>query len=325
MKIGIVGAGAMALRFLKAVKDQIEDVKFTGVHDIYQDQLDAFSQEYPKIKTYIDYGKMLSSSDVDAVYISTPVYTHALLTKQAAAAHKHILCEKPMAITWDDCVEMVSAAEVNGVVLQIGYMMRFHPYHRFIKQQIDSGELGSIHFIHLERTALIDFKSGAIAAQRLWFVNKRLSGGGAFMDLGSHLINLLFYFFGDDVQSYNLIGNIDEDLGVELSGLASLNYQSGTLATVLASWEVPLHDNIVQVYGEKASIQAMRTVGPYTDSKLEFIQDGNRQEVILPYENHYVKQLKHFRDCVLNGGEPITSGRICLASERMRINLLEQI
>ena len=268
---------------------------------------------------------MLADPEVEAVYIATPVDTHASLTKQAAYAGKHILCEKPMAMTLQECKEMIAAAQDNAVILQIAYMMRYHPAHQYISEQIASGSLGKIQYVHLERTALADFKSPSFPSHRKWFVNKTKSGGGVFMDLGSHLLDLLICLMEDEIIDYKLTAPIDSDLGVELSGLATLKFKGGALATVYTSWKVPLDDNLIQVYGDKASIQAVRTIGPYTDGQVTRIEGAQRQIVHIPHQNHYVREVEHFIDCIHDGKEPLTSGSNSIKTESLRLKLFESI
>ena len=325
MKFGIVGTGAMVQRFLSAVEGNVEDVVFVAAHSPNPKRRDSFAQKYPDIRCYGDYSRMLADSEVEAVYIATPVYTHASLTVEAANRGKHVLCEKPMALTLQECTEMVAAARDNGVVLQIAYMMRYHPSHQYIREQIVSGSLGKIQFVHLERTAFADFTLADFPSHRKWFVDKSKSGGGAFMDLGSHLLDLLIYFMGDDIVDYKLTAAIDGDLGVELSGLACLSFKGGALTTIYASWEVPLHDNLIQVYGDKASIQAVRTIGPYTDGQVTRIEGSQQMTVEIPHKNHYVREVEHFKDCIRNGKEPLTSGAKSLRTESLRLKLFETL
>ena len=228
MKIAVVGTGAMALRFLDAVKDLVPGIEFTSAYDKQESQLNLFKEQHPSVKAYGDYEELLTEPGVDAVYISTPVNTHPELAIAAASHGKHILCEKPMAVSLSECESMVSAAEENRVVLQIGYMMRFQPYHKLVRQLIEDGELGQVRFLHVERTDRVDFKSGVIPKHRMWFVDRSISGGGAFMDLGCHLIDLLLYLLGDEPVGYSFAGTVDPDLGVELSGLASLKFSKAS-------------------------------------------------------------------------------------------------
>jgi predicted dehydrogenase len=204
-------------------------------------------------------------------------------------------------------------------------MMRFHPAHQYIREQIAAGALGNIQFVHIERTTFADFKAPDFPAHRKWFVDRSKSGGGVFVDLGSHLLDLLLYLLDDEVEDCALSATPDFDLGVELSGLASLKFMKGTMATLFASWGINLHDNLLQVYGDQGCIQAMRTIGPYTDWSVELVQGDQRTAVKIPYQNHYIRELDHFVDCIQTGKEPLTSGANCLETERLRIQLMNSL
>jgi predicted dehydrogenase len=325
MKFGIVGTGAMVQRFLSAVKGKAVEAEFIAAHSPNTERRERFAQKYPDIRCYGDYSKMLADPEMEAIYIATPVYTHAHLAVEAANRGKHVLCEKPMALTLEECNEMVAAARDNAVILQIAYMMRYHPAHQYIAEKVASGSLGEIRYLHLERTAYADFKSPGFPSHRNWFVDKSKSGGGVFMDLGSHLLDLLIYFMGDDVVDYKLSAELDSELGVELSGLACLKFRGGALATIYASWEVPLHDNLIQLYGDKVSIQAVRTIGPYTDGQVALIEGSQRLTVEIPHQDHYVREVEHFVDCILHGKEPLTSGANSIKTESLRLKLFETL
>lgn len=318
MNIALIGTGAMARRFLTAVLEEIEDVRFVAAHSRQAERLGQFRKEYPQIECTTNLNELLGRKDIQAVYISTPVHSHAELSMAAARAGKHILCEKPMALTVSECEAMIETAETSGVVLQIGYMMRFHPAHQLIKKQLDSGDLGTLRFMHLERTVFIDFLSQDMPEHRKWFIRPEYSGGGAFTDLGSHPLDLLLYLVDDEIETCKLQIREEPRLGVETDALASFRFRGGLQATVFASWQVPLHDNIIQVYGDKASLFARRTLGPYTDGTVERITAAGREKIPVTYKNHYILQLEHFRDCIARKRQPITSGRACLPTERTR-------
>jgi 1,5-anhydro-D-fructose reductase (1,5-anhydro-D-mannitol-forming) len=325
MNIALIGTGAMARRFLKAVDGQVRDVHFVAAHSRNAERLERFRKEYPGVECTTDLNELLGRGNVQAVYISTPVESHAPLSIASARAGKHVLCEKPMALSVAECRDMVEAAEANGVVLQIGYMMRFHPAHQLIRERIAAGELGTLRYAHLERTVFIDFLSTDMPEHRKWFVRPEQSGGGAFTDLGTHPLDLLLYLVGDEIENCQLQIREEPRLGVETDALASLRFRNGLLATVFASWQVPLHDNVIQVYGDKASLFARRTLGPYTDGTVERITEAGRELIPITYRNHYVAELEHFRDCVAENREPISSGRACLPTERTRVLLYSSV
>ena len=112
---------------------------------------------------------------------------------------------------------------------------------------ITAGTLGSIQFVHMVRTGLFDFNNAKISDNLRWFVDRSKSGGGAFLDLGCHITDLLMYFSDDELDECQLKATVDPDLRIELGGLASLKFKKGTLATLFASRQFPIHDNIVQI------------------------------------------------------------------------------
>jgi len=87
-------------------------------------------------------------------------------------------------------------------------------------------------------------------------------------------------------------------VGVETDALASFRFQGGILATIFASWQILLHDNILQVHGDSASLFARWALGPYTDGTPERITEEGRKQIPVSYRNHYVLELEHFRDCI---------------------------
>jgi 1,5-anhydro-D-fructose reductase (1,5-anhydro-D-mannitol-forming) len=321
MNIGLIGTGAMARRFLTAVEGKLTGTCFIAANSRNPERLEQFRNEYPWIECTTGLEELLGRADVDAVYISTPVHTHAALSIAAAQAGKHVLCEKPMALSVAECEAMIEAADSSGVVLQVGYMMRFHPAHRLIKRRIAEGDLGALRFAHLERTAFIDFRSPDMPDHRKWFIRPEAGGGGVLMDLGSHLIDLLLYLVGEEPESCTLQMRRDPALGVETDALAGFRFRGGLLATVFASWQVPLHDNLLQVYGDEASLVARRTLGPYTDGTVERFTPAGAESIAFAYENHYLLELEHFLECIGAGRQPVTSGRACLPTERTRERL----
>jgi predicted dehydrogenase len=325
MNVALIGTGSMTKRLLEAAEGQVKDMEFSAAFSRNKDRRAEFQKRYPSIQCAESFEGILDDPAVEAVYIATPVDTHADLTVRALEAGKHVLCEKPMAMNRKECERMIKKAKEQDRILQIAYMMRFHPIHQYIRGVIESGELGRIRFVHVERTALIDFTESSMPEYRKWFVRKERSGGGVFWDLGSHLIDLLLYILGREPESWNLTALPDERLGLETDAAASFLFSDQTKATLLTSWNIPLHDNIIQVYGEKASLMANRSIGPYHDGRLELITDTRRSQIFIPYKSHYVAELEHFRDCITAESEPLTSGRHVLPSEVLRMEMYNSL
>lgn len=147
---------------------------------------------------YTDYHELLSRSDIDAIDCTTPNTAHHEVVLAAAAARKHIYCEKPLSFTVDEAREMVSAVERANVVNQVTFNFRFFPALVRAKQLIDAGALGRVFSFHGRY-----FRSSYISSDKpfSWRLKKE-SGGGALTDIGSHVIDLTHYLLGP-VDSVN--------------------------------------------------------------------------------------------------------------------------
>ena len=150
---------------------------------------------YLKIKygakyAFTDYSELLALNEIEAVYIASPVFCHKEQALAAAKAKKHILLEKPIALSVADSEEIIAICESEGVKLGIGFMMRYHAYHQAIKQIIADKKIGDIVSMRAQFTCWYP------EIENCWRQNKALSGGGALMDMGIHCIDLLQYLSG---------------------------------------------------------------------------------------------------------------------------------
>jgi predicted dehydrogenase len=132
--------------------------------------------------------------EIDAIYVATPVNLHAEQTIAAAERGKHVLCEKPMALTVAECDRMIAACRDNNVKLGVAYYRHFYPAVRRVKELIDSGELGVPVVAQINAFEWFD---PSPSDPRAWLINKRLSGGGPMFDFGCHRIELSLDIFGD--------------------------------------------------------------------------------------------------------------------------------
>jgi predicted dehydrogenase len=139
---------------------------------------------------YSDAQALIDSPDVDAVYIATPPGSHKEYTLAAAAARKPVYVEKPMALDAAECDAMISACRAAGVPLFVAYYRRALPRFLHVKQLLDSGALGQVRFVHMQLERRARPEEGDPAA-RPWRFDPAISGGGHFLDVGSHQLDLL--------------------------------------------------------------------------------------------------------------------------------------
>lgn len=173
----------------------------------------------------------------DAVIVTAENARHRELVERAAAAGAHILCEKPLATTLDDGQAMIDATERAGVALMIAYPVRFSPSFADARARVRSGQLGTVLGIRGTNNGKIPL------ADRAWFTDQRLAGGGALVDHVVHCADLLDDLLGEPAVSVRAVSNrilhADTGIEVETGGLVTVRYPSGVIATIDCSWSVP--------------------------------------------------------------------------------------
>lgn len=197
----------------------------------------------------------------DAVVIAAENSRHRALVERAAAAGVHVLCEKPLATSVDDAVAMRDACEAAGVILMVAYPVRFAPAVRDAIAELRSGRLGRV-------LGVTGINNGKLPAERAWFTDPELAGGGALVDHVVHCADLLDDLLGERAASVRAVSNGilhgQRDLTVETGGLVTLQYPSGVIATIDCSWSWPMSSATwggltLQVVAERGTI----TVSPF--------------------------------------------------------------
>ncbi|MEK6236527.1 MAG: Gfo/Idh/MocA family oxidoreductase [Planctomycetales bacterium] len=198
---GIVGCGdVVRKRVARAIIDD-PNSELVAACRRDQEQLREFSEQFAVPRSYATCDELLADAEVDAVYIATPVNQHRPQTVAAAKAGKHVLIEKPMALTADECREMIAVCKTQGVKLGTAYYRRFYPVVQRMKELMDSGEIGKP--ISVTAITAIPFAMQP-GDEGYWRVVPEQGGGGALMDVGSHRLNLFLHLLGDveDVQGF---------------------------------------------------------------------------------------------------------------------------
>jgi predicted dehydrogenase len=268
-----------------------------------------------------DLDRFLSLKNLDAVYVGSPAAAHCDHTFRSAEAGKHVLCEKPMALSVADCGEMAEACRRAGVRLQIGFMMRFHPVHQKVKELIDAGELGEpiqgraqLSHHHVE------WNEDGSRNWRQFFAS---AGGGSLMDMGIHCVDLLRWWMGD-VQSVSaMTATLANEYEVEDTALVLLRMEKGRLATVDSTYAARGCRHVFEVYGTQGAVRGADTISQLAEGSLTIVR-GTREEVFT-YESVdlYAAEVEHFQDCIINSRQPLVGpeeGRrnleVCLAAYR---------
>ena len=213
MRVGIIGAGAISQRGHIPGYRATPDVEVVALCDINEQRVRQVAEEMEIPRTYTDYEQMLAAEDLDLVSVCSPNTYHATMAIAALEAGAHVLCEKPMALAFDDAQAMVETARRAGRSLTIGHHMRHQPMMMAAKESIAKGELGRIYYAkasYLRRSGIPGYGS--------WFTNKDLAGGGAMMDIGCHILDLALWMLGHP-QPLTVSASVYSNFGPRAKGL----------------------------------------------------------------------------------------------------------
>jgi predicted dehydrogenase len=237
VKLGIIGLGYIGMRHLRHSL-KLANAKVVAAADASKKSLKK-AKNMGINKLFTNYEEILTDPEIDAVIISLPTYLHLECAKKSAEAKKHIFLEKPIARNVKEAREIVSAARRNSVKLMIGYPLRFNKVFRDVKKEIECGILGDIEQAYATYIGAGPFFHRAESTIPVpvpdWWFNKELTGGGALMDVGCHLINLLRWYFGEIVS---IISNLHYRFYMDLedSAICFARFESGTVAVISAAW-----------------------------------------------------------------------------------------
>ncbi len=264
---------------------------------------------------------LVQSPGLDAVYVAVPNSQHAELTALAAQRGLHVLCEKPMAASLEQAEGMIEACRRAGVRLMIGNMMRFNPCHAWIRDFIAAGNLGEV----TEAQAFFGYNLPAFypPASSPWRLDPALSGGGAMMDVGVHIVDLLRWLAGREVVE--VTGSTDTRSypdPIDWNCSAVLRLEGGALATVLASFDNRFRENYLAISGTLGSLKAEGTLWRQSSGSVRAVTDRGqfRFEPPAGSPDPYRLQVEHFGECIREGRVPLIDGRegardlaVCLA------------
>jgi predicted dehydrogenase len=229
VRFGLIGAGNIGKIRARALQNT-SGCELTAIADLNTERAQAAAPS--NIAVFGDYQQLLASDIIDAVVVSTPPQSHEEVVNNALAAGKHVLCEKPLSNSVEASRRMVEASRKAGKVLAVGFNFRYIPAVQFLKQTLDSGLIGELDHVQglAGHVGLSEFKAP-------WEYDKKVVGGGALMDIGIHMIDLVRYVLGDVVEVYGVAtGNVWKLDGSEDNGFALLRNPQGKTGALHATW-----------------------------------------------------------------------------------------
>lgn len=321
MRVGIVGLGTMGTVHA-ASYHEIPGCQLAAVADIQQDRREMLAQRYG-VRAYPTLADMLAEEDLDVVDICLPTHLHREHVEMAAAAGKHVFCEKPLARSREDGLAMIEACRKAGVTFGVGHVVRFFPEFRRAWEIIQAGELGRVGTVYTFRGG-----GGFPTAWQDWYANYQWSGGLT-LDLIIHDFDFLRWTLGD-VERVYAKSTRGRDYNRLEHVLVSLRFKSGVIGNVEGSW---LN---LGGFGTKFEFACERGLLTH-DSKAasgfrSYLQKHSgigAPGVAVPEnpldKNPYTLQLEHFLESLRQGKEPMITGEEALAALEIALAALESI
>jgi predicted dehydrogenase len=229
LRVAIVGCGGIAQVHMGALKD-FPDVEVVAGVDTDPARLKVMEEKWGVKRNYADWRQMLKEVRPDAVNVCTPNGVHAAPVIDAAEAGCHVITEKPMAMTPDECRRMIDAAKRTGVKLAVGFQYRYHPYTEFLVRQREAGTFGNVMFVKCQALRRRGIPNWGV------FGRRELQGGGPMIDIGVHVIEMAHYVMGSprpvaaSGNTWTYLGNKPSDVASMWSGWDDKTYTVEDLA-----------------------------------------------------------------------------------------------
>ncbi len=299
---GLVGCGDISKKRVAPALRDLANVRFVGVSRKQPDLAADFAAEFDAEKSYPDWTEMLADPAIEAVYVATPVHLHEPITVAAAEAGRHVLCEKPMALTLGECDRMIEAAADAGVHLGIAYYRRFYPVLKRIEEILESRLIGDPVQVRMDA---FEFYDPPPSDPRHWFLEKKYAGGGPMFDFGCHRIEVLLRLFGAPDEVRGGTWNVRLEREVEDTAVAVMHFPTGPLALLSVTHAAFESRDTLSIYCTKGSIH----VPVLNQGQLRLVTPaGEVREDHPPEPNLHLPLIDDFTRAVQAGRPPLVDG-----------------
>lgn len=299
LRVAIMGLGGYGSRVAEAMKSCTR-AKLVGVISGTPSKIKTWQNKYgipeKNCYNYENFDQIRNNPDIDAVYVITPNALHHGQVIRVAAAGKHVICEKPMALNAREGEEMIAACKRANVKLLIGYRLHFEPKTLEVVRMRQAGEFGKIHFFQ----GLTGFKIGDPGQ---WRLSKKLAGGGSLMDIGIYAINGTRYMIGEDpiwvTAQETKTDPVKFKDGVDETIQFQLGFASGAVASCLSTYAMNHLDRFFMT-GDKGFAEMLPSTG-YGP----LMGKTHLGELTQPVVTHQTVQMDEMAAIILDGKKPL--------------------
>ena len=295
----LVGLGSLSEhQIAPALFRKTTRCKLTGLVSGHPDKARAWAKKYgvpaANIYDYQNFDRIKDNPDIDVVYVVLPNSMHAEYTIRAAKAGKHVLCEKPMAISVKECDAMIAACKAAQRKLAIGYRLHFEPNNLELVRLAREKALGSVKLIE----AAAGFRIGD---PKQWRLDKALSGGGSLLDIGIYALQAARYISGEEPASVSAQWSSTDPAkfkpGVDESVMFTLKFPSGIIANCASSYATGLNRFRASAEGGWFEVQPALN---YTGIEGRMMARGKMKAFDFPAIDHFAAEMDDFADCILH-------------------------
>jgi predicted dehydrogenase len=305
IRYAVVGLGYISqIAVLPAFAHAAKNSQLAALVSDDPEKLKKLGRKYriDRLHHYDEYDDLLASGEVDAVYLGLPNHLHHEYTLRAARAGIHVLCEKPMAVTVEECEDMIRACRASDVKLMIAYRLHFEEANLKAIEIVNSGRLGEPRIFNSVFTNQV--KKGNI---RL----RRETGGGTLYDIGIYCINAARYLFrSEPIEVFAKTANNGEERFKEIEEMTSalMHFPGERLANFTCSFGAA-DVSAYQVVGTKGVLRVDPAYEFTSGLKHAITLNGKTRERTFPKRDQFAPELLYFSDCILKDKEPEPSGQ----------------
>ena len=317
VKWGVLGTADIARGQTIPGMQQAEHCELYAIAGRKLEKAQSYQQQFGFRKAYGSYDELLADPEVEAVYIPLPNDLHCEWSIRALKAKKHVLCEKPLAVSEAQVEEMFRTAEENGVLLMEAFAYLHSPFVKAVKAELDAGVIGEIRY----------FESAFITGRRpdTDIRLRKETYGGAFYDLGCYPLSMAMWMLGKEPDEVRAIAQFSEKQ-IDLFTSALLLYQNGMVANIDCGMLLPTNRldrfHVHGTLGEIVSPVEFNQAGeiPYT-----VIRNGVHETKTVNAPNNYSLESEQLSRCILTGEKPHVTKEFSLLVARVTDRIMQAI
>jgi predicted dehydrogenase len=305
-----VGLGTISNIFMRGCA-QSQTAKITGLVTGHPDTKgkkygQMYSVPETSVYTYETFDRIRDNKGIEAVYIGLPNSMHCEYTVRAAQAGKHVLCEKPMAISSAECRKMIDACKSAGVKLMIAYRVHYEPTHLEAQRLIQSGAIGQIESF--------EGAFGFNAQPNQWRLVRKMAGGGSLVDVGIYPLNEARWLAGEEPVSFTTVPTTRDHTSGRFAEMEqtlawTVKFPSGIVGAFECTYGSQM-PGFLRIHGDRGFLELSPAYN-YTGAHLIGFGGGTRVDTATPGNDdsfEFKLEAEHFANCVRTGAEPKTPG-----------------